>query len=49
VIHQGTDYEWIIANFTQQDFQKILDAQISGSYTFEKLGSGIYLIHRSHP
>ena len=49
VIRQGTDYEWIIANFTQQDFQKILDAQISGSYTFEKLGSGIYLIHRSRP
>jgi hypothetical protein len=49
VVHQGTDYEWIIGNFTRADIQQTLDAQIPGNYTIEKLGAGIYLIHRSHP
>ncbi len=48
-VREGTNYEWVIGNFTQPGFQKILDAQIPAGYTLEKLGSGIYLIHRSRP
>jgi hypothetical protein len=48
-VHQGTDYEWMIGNFTQPNVPEILDTQIQEGYTLEKLGSGIYLIHRSHP
>jgi hypothetical protein len=48
-VHQGTDYEWIIGNFTQPTVKAILDTQIPEGYTLEKLGAGIYLIHRSLP
>lgn len=48
-VHQGTDYEWIIGNFTQPNVKAILDTQIPEGYTLEKLGAGIYLIHRSLP
>ena len=48
-VHQGTDDEWIIGNFTQSNVQEILDAQIPEDYTLEELGAGIYLIHRSRP
>ena len=48
-VHPGSDYEWVVGNFTQPGFQKIIDAQIPGEYTLEKLGAGIYLIHKSKP
>ena len=48
-VHQGTDYEWIIGNFTQPHVQEILDTQIPEGYTVEKLGAGVYLIHRCLP
>jgi hypothetical protein len=49
VVRQGTDYEWIVANFTQTQLQPILDAKIPQGYTLEKLGAGIFLIHRNQP
>lgn len=48
-VRHGTQYEWIVGNFTEEDIRTVLDAQISGSYDLKKFGSGIYLIHRSHP
>jgi hypothetical protein len=48
-VRHGTDYEWVIGNFTQPGFQQLIDAQIPGDYTLEKLGAGIYLIHQSKP
>jgi len=48
-VHQSAEYDWVIGNFTQPGFQKTIDAQISGDYTLEKLGAGIYLIHTSKP
>jgi hypothetical protein len=48
-VHPGPNYEWVIGNFTQPGFQQIIDAQISEDYTLEKLGAGIYLIHKSKP
>lgn len=48
-VRRGTDHEWIIGNFTQPDFRKVLDAQIAEGYELEKFGFGIYLIHRLSP
>lgn len=48
-VHRGTEYDWILGNFTEKDIQEVLDAQIPGSYDLKKFGSGIYLIHRSRP
>lgn len=48
-VRYGTEPEWIIGNFTQPNFQQTLDAQISEGYTLERLGAGIYLIHKSQP
>ena len=48
-VRRGTEYEWILGNFTEKDIKEVLDSQISGSYDLKKLGSGIYLIHRSQP
>ena len=48
-VRQGVEYEWIIGNFTQPKFQELLDAQIPEGYSLDRLGSGIYLIHRSIP
>jgi hypothetical protein len=49
VVHQGVDYEWIVGNFTQPEFEGILQAQIPSGYTIEAFGAGIYLIHRTFP
>lgn len=49
VVRQGVNHEWIIGNFTQPGFQTLLDAQIQQGYILEKLGFGIYLIHRANP
>ena len=49
VVRHGTDYEWIIGNFTQSGFRQIIDAQIPEGYTLDKLGAGIYLIHKPQP
>jgi hypothetical protein len=48
-VRQGVQYEWIVGNFTQSNFQENLSTQIPEGYTVEKLGSGIYLIHRTRP
>jgi hypothetical protein len=47
VVRRGTEYEWIVGNFTQPGFEALLAGEIPGDYTIEKLGAGIYLIHRS--
>jgi len=49
VVRTGVEFEWIIGNFTQPGFESILDEQIPSGYTVEKLGFGIYLIHRILP
>lgn len=49
VVRPGTNYEWIIGNFTEKGFETIIRSQINGEYQIEKFGSGIYLIHRSTP
>src|SRR5215216_7911808 len=38
-VQQGTDYEWIVGNFTQPNVEVILDTKIPKDYTLEKLGS----------
>ncbi|MEO5886239.1 MAG: hypothetical protein ABIQ77_01120 [Anaerolineales bacterium] len=49
VVRTGAEFEWIIGNFTQPGFESILNEQIASGYTIEKLGFGIYLIHRILP
>lgn len=49
VVRQGVKHEWIVGNFTQPGFEKILDKKISTSYTIKKFGAGIYLIQRVLP
>jgi hypothetical protein len=46
VVRQGVDYEWLIGNFTQPGFEDFIQAQIPAGYSIQKLGAGIYLIHR---
>jgi hypothetical protein len=46
VVRPGVDHEWIIGNFTQPGFEDSVKEQISSGYTIQKLGAGIYLIHR---
>ena len=47
VVRPGTEYEWIVGNFTQPGFEAVLNTQIPSGYTLEKFGAGIYLIHRN--
>ena len=49
VRQQSADFEWIIGNFTQPGFQDVLEQDISSDFTIQKIGAGIYLIHRSLP
>ncbi len=49
VVRHGVDFEWIIGNFTQRDFENILDQNISSNFTIQKIGAGIYLIRRTSP
>jgi len=49
VVRTGVEFEWIIGNFTQLGFESILNEQIPSGYAIEKLGFGIYLIHRILP
>lgn len=49
VVRQSAEFEWIIGNFTQPDFQDVLEQKISSDFTIRKIGAGIYLIHRSIP
>jgi hypothetical protein len=44
----GLDQEWVIGNFTNEDFKNWLDDQLS-SYQIKDLGFGIYVIHRTVP
>jgi hypothetical protein len=46
VVRQGVDYEWIIGNFTKTGVEDSIKAQIPFGYSVQKLGAGIYLIHR---
>ena len=46
VVRQGVDHEWIIGNFTQPGVEDSVKEQIPSEYTIQKLGAGIYLIHR---
>jgi hypothetical protein len=49
IVRQGGNYEWIVGNFTQAGFEEIIHNSITGPYEMEKLGAGIYLIHRTRP
>ncbi len=49
VVRKGVNFEWIIGNFTQQNFESILDQNIPSHFTIEKFGAGIYVIHRTLP
>jgi hypothetical protein len=46
VVVPGGKSEWIIGNFTNPAYKDILKENIKGSFTVEKLGYGIFLIHR---
>ena len=48
IVQPGLDHEWIIGNFTNNDFRKWLDKNLS-SYKIIKIGFGIYAIHRTSP
>lgn len=48
-VRRGTNYEWIVGNFTEPDFREVLSSQISGEYELENFGFGIYLVHRLYP
>ena len=48
VVQRGLDHEWIIGNFTVEDFADWLDENLP-SYDAIKIGYGIYLIHRTSP
>ena len=48
IVQPGWDHEWMIGNFTDKDFQKWLDKNLS-SYRILEIGFGIYLIHRTSP
>lgn len=47
IVRQGGNYEWIVGNFTQAEFEEIIHNSITGPYEMEKVGAGIYLIHRT--
>lgn len=47
-VQPGLDHEWIIGNFTNNNFRKWLDKNLS-SYKIIKIGFGIYAIHRTSP
>lgn len=46
IVEPGSDHEWIIGNFTDKDFQKWLDKNLS-PYKIIEIGFGIYVIHRT--
>ncbi len=45
IVDRGSNYNWIIGNFSQQKFKPWLHDTI-GSYEIKEIGWGIYLIHR---
>jgi hypothetical protein len=49
VVRRSAELEWIVGNFTQPDFQDVLEQKIPSDFTIQKIGAGIYLIHRSNP
>ena len=44
----GLEHEWIVGNFTNEDFRTWLDNNLP-SYELTRIGLGIYLIHRTSP
>ena len=46
IVRRGSDYAWIIGNFSAKNFAGWLKTTI-GAYEIQDLGSGIYLIHRA--
>ncbi len=46
VVRQGVEYEWIVGNSTRPEFENSISTQIPGEFSIQKLGAGIYLIHR---
>ena len=45
LVRHGTSYEWIIGNFTNEEFQFFLDENLLPGYELQSMGFGIYLIH----
>lgn len=45
-VHRGLNYEWVIANSTEDDFLEWLIPQLSFPHSIKNYGKGIYLIHQ---
>jgi len=49
LVSRGLNFEWIIGNFTNPDFEKFLDENLPNGYELQNLGFGIYLVHVEQP
>jgi hypothetical protein len=49
LVRRGLNYEWVIGNFTNPNFQEFLDERLSSGYELKSMGFGIYLIHVEKP
>jgi hypothetical protein len=45
LVQHGTNFEWIIGNFNNPEFQDFLDQKLLPGYELQSMGFGIYLIH----
>lgn len=48
IVERGSNYDWIIGNFSARPFKAWLQETI-GNYQLKEIGGGIYLIHRTKP